>query len=52
MRCDKCRHSIVTIGQIIDNYEDVCAVSDDPIARWDTSIGTDGCKWYIPMEDE
>ena len=52
MRCDKCRHSIVTIGQIINNYEDVCAVSDDPIVKWDTSIGTDECKWYIPTEEE
>lgn len=52
MKCDKCRHSIVTSGQIIKDYEDVCAVSDDPIAKWDTSIGTDGCKWYMPMEGE
>ena len=52
MRCDKCRHSIVTVGQIINNYEDVCAVSDDSIAKWDISIGTDECKWYMPMEEE
>ena len=42
----------MTVGQIIKDYKDVCAVSDDPIAKWDTSIGTDECKWYIPKGED
>lgn len=47
MICDRCR---LSIGHILtmDDYEDVCAVADDPIARLDGSIGTEGCAWYIP----
>ena len=47
MICNTCRLSIRRI-QTVDDYEDVCAVADDPIARLDGSIGTEGCAWYLP----
>ena len=46
MICDTCRLSIGHI-QTVDDYEDICAVADDPIARLDGSIGTEGCAWYL-----
>ena len=47
MICNTCRLSIGHI-QTVDDYEDICAVADDPIARLDGSIGTEGCAWYLP----
>lgn len=49
--CDTCRLSIRHI-QTVDDYEDICAVADNPIARLDGSIGTEGCAWYLPEVDE
>ena len=40
MICDTCRLSVRRI-QTVDDYEDICAVADDPIARLDGSIGTE-----------
>lgn len=47
--CDRCRLSIGHI-QTVDDYEDICAVADDPVARLDGSIGTEGCAWYLPKD--
>lgn len=52
MICDTCRLSIVAIVQHIEDWEDICAVSDDPIAKWDASVGTEECEWYLPREVE
>ena len=42
MICDTCRLSVRHI-LAMDDYKDTCAVADDPIARLDGSIGTEGC---------
>ena len=47
MICDTCRLSIGHI-HTMDDYVEVCSVADDPIARLDGSIGTEGCAWYLP----
>lgn len=51
MICDTCRLS-VGHTRTLDDFEDTCAVADDPIARWDGSIGTEGCAWFLPEESE
>ena len=50
MICDRCRLSIATDGQPIEDWEEVCAVSDDPIAKLDASVGTEECEWYSPRK--
>lgn len=51
MICDTCRLSIGRI-QSMEDYEEIRSVADDPIARWDRSIGTEGCAWYMSRGDE
>ena len=49
MICDTCRLSVRHI-LTMDDHEIICAVADDPIARLDGSIGTEGCAWYLPKD--
>ena len=51
MICDTCRLSIGRI-QSMEDYEEICSVVDDPIARLDGSIGTERCAWYMSRGDE
>lgn len=51
MICDTCCLSVRRI-QTVEDYENICAVADDPIARLDGSIGTEGCAWYLPKDVE
>ena len=49
MICDRCRLSVRCI-LTMDDYEEVCSVADDPIARLDGSIGTEEYAWYLPKD--
>ena len=49
MICDTCRLSVRRI-LTMDDYEEVCAVADNHIARLDGSIGTEGCAWHLPKD--